>query len=141
MWLQKQVVVRQMCIGMLLAIIGLAGCDGNPGRIRVDHARLVGIYEAQFRNGQRERLELNGNGTYVQDFISKTQPFQHTGQWHIENHLLGGSDVVLAKAIVGEGEEKNPLGVGDCRLNAHDHSGKVALARNEAMDWYYERVQ
>lgn len=139
MWMQNQVAIRRICISMLLAIFGLVSCDGKPGRIRVDRARLVGIYEAQFRNAQRERLELRSDGTYMQDFISKTHPFQHKGQWQVENHFLGGSDVVLVNATVGEVEEKNSLG--DLRLNAHDRSGKLSLARNEAMDWYYERVQ
>jgi hypothetical protein len=131
---------KKIAIAFVSCSACLSGCCGEPGRLRANRAQAVGVYEALFRNG-RERLELKSDGTYVQDFVSKTRPFQHTGRWHIESHVFGGSVVILVSATVGEGDETKSLGVGDYRLNVHDHSGKVALARNEVMDWYYERVQ
>jgi len=39
-------------------------------------------------------------------------------------------------------EDKNPrLAFGDLAMYAHNRSGKVALARNEVAEWYYERFQ
>src|SRR6266705_1528264 len=113
MWLQQTISIRQLCVGLLLAMLALAGCNTKPDRIRVDRARLVGVYEAPFRDEQRERLELRSDGTYVQDFVSKTRPFQHTGQWHIEDHFWDGTDVVLTNATVNEEEDKQPLRAGD----------------------------
>jgi len=66
---------------------------------------------------------------------------RHLGQWHIENHFLDGSDVIVSNAFVSEDDEKHPLRFGDMTLNVHDHSGHLALARNEVADWYYERSQ
>lgn len=138
---QKIITACVSCGIVLVSPGGFLGCGGGePGRIHIDQSRAVGVYEAPFKNG-KERLELKSDGTYVQDFVSKTRPFQHTGNWHIDNHLFGGSDIILSNAMVDEDDEARPLGVGDCRLNVHDHSGKVALARNEVMDWYYERVR
>jgi hypothetical protein len=120
---------------------GLIGCSDEPGRIHVNRAKAVGTYQAPFESGQLERLELKSDGTYVQDFISATRPFRHAGGWRIDNHFFDGSDVVLINATVGEDEQSRPLAFGDITLNVHDHSGKVALARNETADWYYERVK
>jgi len=129
------------CCALFVTLGGIFGCSrGEPGRIRIDKAGAIGIYEAPFKNG-KERLELKGDGSYVQNFLSSTRPFQHTGKWHIDNHIFGGSDIVLSNANVGEEDETRGLDVGDCRLNVHDHAGKIALARNEVMDLYYERVQ
>lgn len=119
---------------------GILGCQGERGRIRIDRAQATGVYEARFRNGT-ERLELKSDGTYLQRFASQTRPFQQAGKWYIESHVFGGSDIILVNAKVGEEDESRPLDVGDCRLNVHDRSGKLALARNEAMDFYYDRVQ
>ena len=119
---------------------GLVGCNKWPGRIHVDRAQAVGTYQAPFENGM-ERLELKSDGTYVQDFISATRPFRHTGEWRIDNHFFDGSDVVLINATVDEDALSRPLAFGEIILNVHDHSRKVALARNEPFDWYYERVE
>jgi hypothetical protein len=105
----------------------------------VKRAQVIGVYEATFDNGS-ERLELKGNGTYVQDFTSKSRPFHHTGQWHLENDFLDGSEVILANAAMSEDDEARPLAFGELGLYTHDRAGKVALARNEVADWYYERT-
>jgi hypothetical protein len=120
----------------------LGGChtrDADEGSIRVKPAQVIGVYEANFVNGS-ERLELKEDGTYVQDFSSKSRPFHHTGQWHIENDFLDGSEVILTNAAMSEQDEARPLTFGGLGLFAHDRSGKVALARNEVADWYYERT-
>jgi hypothetical protein len=120
----------------------LFGChtrDADEGSIRVKRAQVIGVYETNFDNGW-ERLELKGDGTYVQDFTSKSRPFHHTGQWHVENDFLDGSEVVLANAAMSEDDEARPLAFGELGLYTHDRTGKVALARNEVADWYYERT-
>jgi hypothetical protein len=56
-----------------------------------------------------------------------------------------GSEVLLTNAAVtapATPEDKNPrLAFGDLAMYAHNRSGKVALARNEVAEWYYERFQ
>jgi hypothetical protein len=116
------------------------GCTNDPARIRISPGDAIGVYESKFANGQ-ERLELRRDGSYLQEFVSKTKSFQHTGNWHIENHLFDGTHILLVNAILGEDDGKAPLTTGDRRLNVHDHSGKIALARNEVMDLYYERLR
>jgi hypothetical protein len=46
--------------------------------------------------------------------------------------------LVLADAAVSKKMER-VLGFGELGLYTHDYSDKVALARNEALDRYYER--
>ena len=120
----------------------LAGChtrDADEGSVRVTRAQVIGVYETKSVNGL-ERLELKDDGTYVQDFSSQSRPFHHTGQWRIENLFLDGSEVVLSNAALSEDDETRPLTFGELRLHTHDRSNKVALARNEVADWYYERT-
>jgi hypothetical protein len=132
-----QLGAKTILAAVLCPILQLAGCGGQ-GRIRVERSQLVGSYVTNLDKGS-ERLELKDDGSNLQEVISPSRPFHHVGQWHVENHLLNGSDVILSKAVVSEDDDKNPVRIGDIILNVHDHSGHVALARNEAMDWYYER--
>jgi len=67
----------------------------------------------------------------------------------INEGALGG----LAVTLTGEHSEssivspatpvdRKPYAVfGDLEMYAHKRSGRVALARNEVADWYYERLQ
>ena len=131
----QTVLVAMTCI--------LSGChtrDADETSVRVKPDQVIGIYEAHFSNGF-EHLELRKDGTYVQDFNSKSRPFHHEGRWRIENEFLDGSRVVLADAAVSEQDEVRPLAFGELNLYTHDRSGKVALARNEVSDWYYERTR
>jgi hypothetical protein len=119
----------------------LAACSAGSeeqGRIRVTAADVVGVY----RSGT-ERLELQPNGTYVQDIPSESPPLHHTGRWKILTHFLDGSEVLLINAAVVEPStptDPSPhLFLGDLPMFAHKRSGQIALARNEVADWYYER--
>lgn len=47
---------------------------------------------------------------------------------------------MLLNAVVDEDDKTNSQRTGDRILNVHLHSGKLALARNEVMDFYYEQV-
>jgi hypothetical protein len=128
-------------IALLTLISVLIAChvrDGDQGSIRVKPGRVVGVYETRFDQGGSEVLELKSDGTYIQDFSSKSRSVHHTGRWRIENNFLDGSQVVLANAFVSEEDESRPLGFGELPLFTHDHAGKVALARNEVSGWYYE---
>ena len=110
------------------------------GRIRVTSSEVAGIYKSG-----AERLELQANGTYVQDIVSDSQRLHHTGQWRILNRFLDGSEVLLVNAAVvspATPEDKKPYAVfGDLEMYVHKRSGRVALARNEVADWYYERSE
>jgi hypothetical protein len=130
-----------MILAMTFTLVACHMRDGDEGSIRVKPTQVIGIYEAKFDKGGSERLELKTDGTYLQDFTSKSRSFHHTGQWHLENDFLDGSEVVLANAFVSEEDETHPPGFGELSLLTHDHSGKVALARNEVADWYYEPVR
>ena len=121
----------------------LVACSGGSeevGRIHVTPSEVAGIYKLG-----SERLELKPDGTYIQDAISEPQPLHHTGQWHIVNHFLDGSEVLLINAAIippATPEDKDShLAFGDLPMYTHNRSGKVALARNEVAEWYYERLQ
>jgi hypothetical protein len=135
---------RKSSVAMIFAVTcTMVAChmrDGDEGSIRVKPAQVIGAYEAKFDKGGSERIELKADGTYLQDFISKSRSFHHTGTWHLENDFLDGSEIVLADAFVSEEDETHPPGFAELSLRTHDHSGKVALARNEVADWYYEPV-
>jgi len=130
--------------GLLLTLIfALVACSSGSeeqGRIRVTAAQVAGIYELG-----SERLELRTDGTYIQDAVSEPRIVHHTGHWRIVNHFLDGSEVHLINAAItgpATPEDKNPrLLFGDLPMYAHKHSGKVALARNEVAEWYYERLR
>lgn len=138
MWVRAEVKVV-LFLSCTLLLLGNLACSDEPGRIRASSSALVGAYEIKLDNGV-EHLELRRDGTYTQDVPSKSRPLRHSGQWHIENHFLDGSDVVLTNAAVTEADEKSPPQFGEMFLNVHDRSGKMALARNEAADWYYDRI-
>jgi hypothetical protein len=131
-------ILQVVSLGAACISVGCHTRDADEGSIRVKPAQVIGVYEANFDNSV-ERLELKADGTYVQDFASKSRPFHNTGQWHIENDFLDGSEVVLANAAVSEEDEARPPAFAELGLYTHDRSGKVALARNEVADWYYER--
>lgn len=136
-----------LCFAALCGVsLVLVGCGEEPGRVRVKRDQLVGVYEAGFDKG-RERLELKADGTYIQEFVRAgehptPQSTQHKGRWNIENHFLSGSDVNLIDAVVSEDDASStPQRIGTRTLNVHKRSGKLALALNEAADWYFDRVQ
>ena len=127
---------------VLGAVCLLAGChtrDADEGSVRVTRDQVIGVYETKFDNGW-ERLELKDDGTYVQDFTSKSLPFRHTGRWRMENLFLDGSEVVLVNAALSGDDATRPTSFGDLNLYTHVRSGKLALARNETADWYYEPI-
>jgi hypothetical protein len=129
-------------LALLGFVLGLAGChtrDADEGSVRVKRSDVIGVYEIKFDNGS-ERLEIRNDGTFVQDFSSKSRPFHRTGQWRFHDVFLDGSKVILLNAASSEGDETRPLVLGEITLYTHDRSGKMALARNEVADWYYERI-
>jgi hypothetical protein len=132
--------LQAVLLGVTCIFIGCHTRDADEGSIRVKPAQVIGVYEAKFDNGS-ERLELKEDGTCVQDFNSQSRPFRRTGRWHIENVFLDGSKVVLVDIAVSEEDEARPLAFGELDLYTHDRLGKVALARNEIADWYYERTR
>jgi len=118
-----------------------SGCSNDPGQVHAKKHEIPGIYEAKFQEGI-ERLELKRDGTYLQAFIRDGKPTQHLGSWKMEDHFLGGTDIILVGAVVSEDD---PIGsaqrIGDRTLNVHRRSGKLALAVNEVADWYFIPVQ
>ena len=130
--------IKQLLVpGLLLAMIG---CGEEPGRVRVKQGEVIGEYEAGFRQG-REKLELREDHTYIQDLVSEKQAIHQTGSWRMENHLFGGSNIILVGAVVSEDDPTSSARrTGDRTLNAHKRSGKLALAINEAADWYFVRI-
>ena len=137
------VTLQSVLLGAALTLVGCSGGSEEEGRVRVTPAEIVGIYELNVNKGT-ERLELKADGTYTQDTISQTGPAHHTGQWHIKKHFFDGSEVILLDAAImplATPSNENPrVGFGDLAMYAHERSGRVALARNEVADWYYERI-
>jgi hypothetical protein len=127
-----------LCL-LVLSFLGCSAGSEEAGRIRVKPSQLVGLYKLQLSKGW-EQLEIKADGIYVQDTISKSQPLHNTGKWHLENNFLDGSDVVLQDAAIVESIGNAGSHTGTVTMHVHDHSGKIALARNEVADWYYERV-
>jgi len=140
--LKAALVVVLECV-LLVATCTLLACSGGSeevGRIRVTPAEIAGVYKLN-----SERLELQANGTYVQDIVSGSQLLHRTGRWRILNHFLDGSQVLLIDAAVAPtctpGDKDCRLGFGDLPMYAHKRFGRVALARNEVADSYYERSE
>jgi hypothetical protein len=139
---KRTALVALACVqlAMMHALVACSGGSEEVGRIRITPAQVVGIYGLG-----SERLELKPDGTYIQETISEPEPLHHTGQWRIVNHFLDGSEVLLINAAItppATPDDKNPhLAFADLPMYAHNHSGRVALARNEVAEWYYERLQ
>jgi hypothetical protein len=137
-WQSALRMVAASVLGFVL--VACSGGSEEVGRIRVTAAQVGGVYQLG-----SERLELKTDGTYVQDAISESQSLHHTGQWRILNHFLDGSEVLLINAAItppATPEDKNThLAFGDLQMYVHSRSGKVALARNEVAEWYYDRLQ
>ena len=79
-----------MILAMTCTLVACHVRNGDEGSIRVKPTQVAGIYEAKFDKGGSERLELRTDGTYLQDFTSKSRSFHHTGQWRRENDFLDG---------------------------------------------------
>ena len=149
----------------VLAMLLLVAChtrSGDEGSVRVKREQVIGVYAIEIANGS-ERLELKRDGTFIQEFSSKSHPYRHAGQWRLENEFLDGSAVVLADAVTSNhsfGDEiarqnpqvfkgdvqplivgEQPLIVGELTLYTHDHQGNIVLELNEVADWYYERLR
>jgi len=138
------VTLEGVLLGVTLILTGCSGSSEEEGRIRVLPAQVVGVYELKLDKGS-ERLELKADGTYAQDTVSRSRLVHHSGRWHIQNHLFDGSEVILVDAAIVPPvtplSENPQQGFGDLPMRAHERSGKVALARNEVADWYYERTR
>jgi hypothetical protein len=149
------VTLEFVVLGAICTLVACSGGSEEEGRIHVTPAEVAGVYKLQSErlelqpNGTyklgSERLELQPNGTYVQDMLSNSQPLHHTGRWRILNHFWDGSEVLLINAAVisleTPADKRLHLGYGDLPMYAHKRSGKIALARNEVADLYYERSQ
>lgn len=138
-------------IVVVLSII-LFGChtrDADEGSVRATRQELAGIYGDVLDDGH-ERLELLSDGTFVQEFTSASRAFRQNGRWQLETSFLNGSAIVLSNAAVPgmsranapmEPSYDHPLQSGQVTLYVHRRGGKLALARNEVADWYYERAK
>jgi len=135
----KQLFSFYPSLALLLGALLIAGCGEEPGRVRATHDEVAGVYQTKFGDS-REELDLKNDQTYVQDFISEKRAIHHTGKWRIENHFLGGSDVVLISCVVGEDDTASSERLGDRILIVHNRLGKLALAINETADWYFVRI-
>jgi hypothetical protein len=117
----------------------MIGC-GEAGRVRVSEQELVGRYVATLDKGE-ERLELRGDKTYTQVFLSPGRQFTNQGTWESRNEFLGGTVVELSGANLSEGEPPGaPFRYGFVNMNVHKERSKLKLAIKEAADIYYERA-
>jgi hypothetical protein len=136
-----------------LILIALAGC-GEPGRARVSDQDLVGKYEMGFGTAfaatgrqvaavrAKEQLILNGDKTYTQVFSSATRNFTNRGTWKTSNGFLGGTEIELTGFSLSEdAPTDSQVERGFLNLQVHRQNGTLKLARNEAADSYYNRVE
>jgi hypothetical protein len=139
--------------GVACVMFAFAGC-GEPGRARVSDQDLVGEYVMEFgvkfvTTGQRvaavrgkELLTLNQDKTYTQIFSSPTRNFTNHGTWKSSNEILGGTEIELSGANLSEDQPSDSQSrLGFLNLQVHREKGKLKLARNEAADSYYSRVE
>ena len=121
-----------------LALV-LLGCGEEEGKVHAKKEELTGAYQTKFQKGIEE-LELRRDSSYVQSFVTNGTTSQHSGTWKVEDHFLGGTDVILVGAVVSEDAPPETVEkIGDRTLNVHRRSGKLALALNEVADWYFIR--
>jgi hypothetical protein len=145
--------MKTFLAGLAFVMFALAGC-GEAGRARVSDQDLVGKYVMEFgvtfvTTGQRveaararEQLTLNQDKTYTQIFSSPTRNFTNRGTWKSSKELLGGTEIELAGANLSEDDPSaSQLKSGFLNLQVHREKGKLKLARNEAADSYYSRVE
>jgi hypothetical protein len=134
-------------------LFALAGC-GEPGRARVSDQDLVGKYAMEFgitfvTTGPRveavrakEQLTLNQDKTYTQTFSSATRNFINRGTWKTSNKFLGGTEIELTGFNLSENAPSDSqVERGFLNLQVHRENGTLKLARNEAADSYYNRVE
>jgi hypothetical protein len=139
--------------GVALVRFSSAGC-GAAGHVRVSDQDLVGKYVMEFQvtfvtTGQRvaavrakEQITLNQDKTYTQTFSSPTRDFTNHGTWKTSNELLGGTEIELAGANLSEDDPSDSQWKhGFLNLQVHREKGQLKLARNEAADSYYSRVE
>lgn len=127
---------------LLLATASALGCSGGSeeiGRVKASKGELIGVYRLQLENGT-ERLELKDRGQYIQEDSLGGKSFRHEGKWQLTSHLFGGSEVLLLDAMYCDASGNVHEQGAEITLQVHTLGGKLALARNEVADWYYERV-
>lgn len=134
----------RLVLTLVLTILPV-GC-GEAGSSRTSVKELVGTYATEFQHGS-ERLTLNSDMTFLQVFNSRHGPITTKGRWTRSNEFLGPTEILLIGEYVSEDEEDEPpdsrpiSNYGDVTLIAHREHGRLKLARNEAADWYYDRVR
>jgi hypothetical protein len=87
-------ILELVLLGAIYALFACSAGSEEVGRIHVTPAEVAGVCRLD-----SEQLELQSNGTYVQDDISDSAPLHHTGQWRMLN-VFDGSEVLLLNASV-----------------------------------------
>ncbi len=121
-----------------IAIFLLLTTLGCNDRVRASDGQLAGTYVTRTNTG-KEELTLRSDGTYVQAFSSPRKQFTNRGTWKSSYRFLDGTEIELRRANLSEDGESDRYG--DLMLQVHREKGQLKLARNEAADWYYNRVQ
>lgn len=148
----KSSLMARACVSCV--IVTMLGC-GEPGRVRVSDEELFGTYATNFddvtvtkggqatvRNTGKEQLILRPDKTYVQLFSSQEKQFTNTGSWKSSNQFLKGTRIELLNFNNAEyGSSATPPHYESLYLFVHKEQGKLMLARSEAREWYYDRIQ
>jgi hypothetical protein len=138
------VLLRLSLLATALLLTSCSGGSEERGRIKITKSQVVGVYGLKTDVGI-ERLELKPDGSYLQNIEFHSQAVQHTGRWHIDNHLFAGTEIVLEDAALIPqripGDDPSTLRFGHLPMHVHDCSGKIGLARNEVAEWYYLRIR
>lgn len=123
---------RALAICLLLTILGCSD------RVRASDEEIVGTYVTNSNTG-KEELTLRSDKTYIQTYSSPSRQFVNRGSWKSKYLFLDGTEVELARANLSEDETSDRYGY--LTLQVHRENGTLKLARNEAADWYYDRVK
>lgn len=113
---------------------------GCSNRVRASDQELLGTYVTNTNTG-KEELILQPDKTYIQVFSSPRRQFTNRGSWK-SSYLFPGTTVELAGANLSEDDPTDSaLRHGILSLQVHKENDNLKLARNEAADWYYERLK
>jgi hypothetical protein len=138
--------IFRAALAVLFYALLTIGC-GPAGRVHVSEKELLGTYTTDFSGAYnrqtvgKEQIIFRSDKTYEQIFSSPTKQFTNRGNWKLKKLFLSGTEIELDGFNVSDNEPSHlSTNDGILFLQVHRENGKIKLARNEAFDWYYDRV-
>jgi hypothetical protein len=82
-------------------------------------------------------LNLNGDGTYSQVYLSGLDHQENRGTWEYRDSFFTGTEIELVHAMIVETKNTS---YGLISLQPYKRNHRLALARNAMADRYYEPI-